>query len=94
MTENEAARRPRLSRRAIRAWASAAGLVAFLVPAAALARSPEPRPPAEARRVEVIRRLVRRIVVAEERAHEAPVRYVVAGGAAGGPPPVTWTRGS
>jgi hypothetical protein len=60
----------------------------------ALARSPEPRPPADARRVEVIRRLVRRIVVVEERARETPVRYVVAGGASGGLPPVTWTRGS
>lgn len=92
-TEHGAPRghRPRASRRALRAWASVAGILAFLVPTGALARSPEP--PAEARRVLVIRRVLRRIVVVERRPTSTPVRYVVVGNGGGGAP-VTSTRAS
>lgn len=89
------ARRPRRARGVVRAWASLAGVAAFLAPAAALARSPEPPIPAEAGRVQVIRRIVRRIVVVHERPEAAPVRYVaVGGGSSSGGAPVTTTRGS
>jgi hypothetical protein len=91
MTER-AAGRGRLSRGALRAWAAVAGAVAFLVPSAALARSPRPPAPRTARPVVVIRRILRTVVI-EERGDRAPVRYVLVGSGGAGAP-VTSTRGS
>lgn len=105
MTEGstKAAKRPRLSKRALRGWAWIAGAVAFLSPWAALSLSPKPAVSAARtadRPVMVVRKITRRIVITDA-PRPAPVQYVVAGGgssssggvAAAAPAPTT-TGGS
>ena len=82
----EPARRPRASKRLLRAAAWVAGGLAFLAPAAVL--SAAPKPPADAtavgrRPTVVIRKITRRIVMTRPSA-PAAVRYVPGGTASSG----------
>lgn len=109
MTE-ASARRPRRSKRTLRAWAWAAGALAFLAPWAAFGVSPKPATAsaegaAEPRRVIVVRKITRRVVV-QDQPVDQPVQYVYIGGgssssssssgpvAAPPPAPTTTTSGS
>ena len=74
-------RRPRLSRRALRALAWVAGGLAFASPFAALTVSPKPaaaESTKEPRQVILVRRITRRIVV-HPAPEKPPVRYVYVG---------------
>ena len=77
----EKARRPRVSKRELRAWAWVAGALAFLAPAAVLGAVPKP-PQEVASRNErpalVVRKITRWVVVARPSA-PAPVRYIAGG---------------
>lgn len=84
MTEEapKAARRPRLSKRVLRAWAWIAGATAFFSAWAALGLSPKPAVSATGvadRPVVVVRKITRRIVITNA-PKPAPVHYVYAGG--------------
>jgi hypothetical protein len=82
----EAGRRPRASKRELRAWAWVAGSLAFLAPTVVLGAAPKP-PQDAARDVDhprvVVRRITRRIVLSRPAA-PAPVRYVSGGTASSG----------
>jgi hypothetical protein len=80
----ERARRPRASKRELRAWAWIAGALAFLAPAAVFGAVPKPPQDAAAASVRpnlVIRKITRRVVITHP-AGPAPVRYV-SGGSSG-----------
>jgi hypothetical protein len=102
MTERAATpRRPRLSKRALRAWAWIAGATAVFTPLGALAA--QPRVPTERAtpRPVIVKKLLRRVIVVAPRQASSPPRivYVGAGTPTGGtapapaPPPAT-TGGS
>jgi hypothetical protein len=82
----ERVRRPRASKRELRAWAWVAGALAFLAPAAVFGAAPKP-PQDTAQETDrpalVIRKITRRIVITQPAA-SSPVRYVVAGGSTSG----------
>lgn len=83
MTEN--VRRPRASKRELRAWAWVAGALAFLAPAAVFGAAPKPpqdTPQATDRPDFVIRKITRRIVITRPAA-SSPVRYVTGGSTSG-----------
>jgi hypothetical protein len=83
MTED--VRRPRASKRELRAWAWVAGALAFLAPAAVFGATPKPRQDtaqATDRPDLVIRRITRRIVITRP-AVSSPVRYVAGGSTSG-----------
>jgi hypothetical protein len=92
-------KRPRLSKRVLRAWAWIAGGVALFAPLGALAAQPKIalRAAAPTRPV-VIRKVLRRIIVVSPKTNPAPQRIVYVGGGSGGggsaPAPVTTTGGS
>lgn len=93
MTETAGqARRPRASRRELRAWAWVAGALAFLAPAAVLGAVPKPPAPASAaqRPTVVVRKITRRIIVSKPAA-PAPIRYVSGGSASTGTSSVSST---
>ena len=83
MTED--VRRPRASKRELRAWAWVAGALAFLAPAAVFGAVPKP-PQDTAQATDrpdlVIRRITRRIVITRP-AVSSPVRYVAGGSTSG-----------
>ncbi len=83
MTEN--VRRPRASKRELRAWAWVAGALAFLAPAAVFGAVPKP-PQDTAQATDrpdlVIRKITRRIVITRPAA-SSPVRYVTGGSTSG-----------
>lgn len=83
MTED--VRRPRASKRELRAWAWVAGALAFLAPAAVFGAAPKP-PQDTAQATDrpdlVIRRITRRIVITRP-AVSSPVRYVAGGSTSG-----------
>lgn len=91
MTEGR--RRPRASKRLLRAWAWVAAALAFLAPAAVLGAAPKP-PEQGARAGEpptlVIRKVTRRIVITRPSA-PAPIRYVSGGSASSGSSTVSST---
>jgi hypothetical protein len=78
-------RRPRASKRELRAWAWVAGALAFLAPAAVFGAVPKP-PQDTAQATDrpdlVIRKITRRIVITRP-AVSSPVRYVVGGSTSG-----------
>jgi len=81
----EGVRRPRASKRELRAWAWVAGALAFLAPAAVFGAVP--KPPQDATRASdrpdlVIRKITRRIVITRP-AVSSPVRYVTGGSTSG-----------
>jgi hypothetical protein len=81
----EGGRRPRASKRELRAWAWLAGALAFLAPAAVFGAVP--KPPQETARASdapniVIRKITRRIVISRP-AGSSPVRYVTGGSTSG-----------
>jgi len=81
-------KRPRRSRRTLRAWAWAAGALAFLAPWAAFGVSPKPATASaegapKPRRVIVVRKITRRVVVQDQPTNQ-PVQYVYIGGGASG----------
>lgn len=83
MTEH--VRRPRATKRELRAWAWVAGALAFLAPAAVFGAVP--KPPQEAVRESdppslVIRKITRRIVITRPAASPS-VRYVTGGSTSG-----------
>lgn len=83
MTEN--LRRPRASKRELRAWAWVAGALAFLAPAAvfgAVPKPPQDTAQAAPRPNLVIRKVTRRIVITRPAA-SSPVRYVTGGTTSG-----------
>ena len=89
----EESRRPRASKRELRAWAWVAGALAFLAPAAVLGAVPKPPQDAANERQRptlVIRKITRRIVVTRPSA-AAPVRYISGGSASSGSSSVTST---
>jgi len=97
----EEVRRPRASKRELRAWAWVAGALAFLAPAAVFGAAPKP-PQDTAQETDrpalVIRKITRRIVITRPAA-SSPVRYVVGGsasgsGSVGSAPAATSTGGS
>jgi hypothetical protein len=92
-----AAKRRRLSKRVLRAWAWLAGALAFFSPWAVLGLSPKPPPSAmaqPARPVIIIRRITRRVII-REAPKPQPVRYVTVGGGSGySAPPVTTSGGT
>lgn len=80
----EGARRPRASKRELRAWAWVAGALAFVAPAAVFGAVP--KPPQDAARASdrpnlVVRKITRRIVVTRPAATH--VRYVTGGSTSG-----------
>lgn len=81
----EKVRRPRASKRELRAWAWVAGAIAFLAPAAVFGAVPKP-PQDAAQGVNprdiVIRKITRRIVITRPTA-SSPVRYVTGGSTSG-----------
>ncbi len=88
MTEQaEKVRRPRASKRELRAWAWVAGALAFLAPAAILGAVPKPPQDAAAstrqRPTVVVRKITRRIIVTKPSA-PAQVRYISGGSASSG----------
>lgn len=97
----EESRRPRASKRELRAWAWVAGALAFLAPAAVLGAVPKPprdETSARPRPTLVIRKITRRIVITRPSA-PASVRYVPASSASSGSsssstPAATSTGGS
>jgi hypothetical protein len=99
MTDAAAAtRRPRLSKRALRAWAWIAGAAAVFAPLGALAV--QPRIPSERAdpRPTIVKNLRRRIIVVAPQQRSSPPRVVYVGGgsSAGGsaPAPPATTGGS
>jgi hypothetical protein len=81
----EPMRRPRASKRELRAWAWVAGALAFLAPAAVFGAVP--KPPQDAARASarpdvVIRKITRRIVITRPAA-SSQVRYVTGGSTSG-----------
>jgi len=81
-------RRPRRSKRALRAWAWIAGALAFLAPWAAFGASPKPATAVaesapKPRRVIIVRKITRRVVVQDQPANQ-PVQYVYVGGGSSG----------
>jgi len=101
----ERGRRPRASRRELRAWAWVAGGLALVAPWAVISGSPPPAAAADGKRpVTVIRRITRRVIITQP-AQPADVRYVYASSPSGSssssssssssaPPPTTSTGGS
>jgi hypothetical protein len=81
----EQVRRPRASKRELRAWAWVAGALAFLAPVAVFGAVPKP-PQEQARASDppniVIRRITRRVVITRPAA-SSPVRYVTGGSTSG-----------
>lgn len=81
----ESVRRPRASKRELRAWAWVAGALAFLAPAAvfgAVPKPPQDTAQATDRPALVIRKITRRIVITRPAA-SSPVRYVASGSTSG-----------
>ena len=80
----EGARRPRASKRELRAWAWVAGALAFVAPAAVFGAVPKPPEDAaaSARPDVVIRKITRRIVITRP-APSPQVRYVTGGTTSG-----------
>jgi hypothetical protein len=78
----KAAKRPRLSKRVLRAWAWIAGATAFFSAWAAIGLSPKPAVSAAGtvnRPVTIVRKITRRIVITNA-PKPAPVHYVYVGG--------------
>lgn len=98
MTEAHA-KRPRLSKRALRVWAWVAGGLAFFSPWIELGLSPkaaaQASPTTSARPVIIVRKITRRVIV-QNAAKPVPVQYVSSssGGGSYTAPPVTSTSGS
>lgn len=96
-----ATRRPRLSKRALRAWAWIAGATAVFAPLGALAARPTVPTERAAPRPVIVKKLVRRVIVVSPQQPSSPPRIVYVGGgtSTGGsapapaPPPAT-TGGS
>jgi hypothetical protein len=91
-------KRPRLSKRVLRAWAWIAGGLALFAPLGALAAQPKIATRAAPTRPVIIRKVLRRIIVVSPKTSPAPQRIVYVGGGSGGggsaPAPVTTTGGS
>jgi hypothetical protein len=86
-------RRPRASKRELRAWAWVAGALAFLAPAGVLGAVPKPpQDPASPKQPPtlVIRKITRRVVVTRPSA-PAPIRYIPGGSASAGTSSVSST---
>jgi hypothetical protein len=81
-----APKRPRLSRRALRAWAWIAGGIAFFSPWTVLGLSPKPAAGAEVarqpRQLVIVRKITRRVII-QDAPKSQPVRYVYAAGTPG-----------
>jgi hypothetical protein len=81
-----APKRPRLSKRVLRAWAWIAGGIAFFSPWAVLGLSPKPATGAEVakppRQMVIVRKITRRVII-QDAPKSQPVRYVYAGGSSG-----------
>jgi hypothetical protein len=95
-----ARRRPRISKRMLRAWAWIAGGTALFAPLGALAAQPKVATPsaASAGRPVIVKQTIRRVILVSPRMAASPQRVVYVGGgtSAGGsaPAPVTATGGS
>jgi hypothetical protein len=99
-TPEHAPRRPRLSKRALRAWAWIAGGMAVFAPLGLIAAQPKVATASAAMqpRTVIVKKTVRRVIVVSPKANPAPQRVIyVGGGSSGGasaPAPVTTTGGS
>jgi hypothetical protein len=95
-----AGRRPRLSKRMLRAWAWIAGGTALFVPLGALSAQPKVATTSAASpgRSVIVKKTIRRVILVSPRTAAIPQRVVyVGGGTSGGgsaPAPVTATGGS
>lgn len=95
-----AARRSRLSKRALRAWAWIAGATAVFAPLGLIGAQPKvATASADAGpRTVIVKKTIRRVIVVSPKVNPAPQRVVyVGGGSSGGgtaPAPVTTTGGS
>jgi hypothetical protein len=92
-------RRPRLSKRALRAWAWIAGATAVFTPLGLIAAQPKVATASAATqpRTVIVKKTVRRVIVVSPTANPGPQRVIyVGGGSSGGsaPAPVTTTGGS
>jgi hypothetical protein len=98
MTERVATpRRPRLSKRALRVWAWAAGAMAVFAPLGALAIQPTVPTERAAPRPVIVKKLLRRVIVVSRQQPSGPPRIVYVGGGTstgGSAPPPTTTGGS
>jgi hypothetical protein len=95
---DKVAKRPRRSKRALRAWAWIAGALAFLAPWAAFGVSPKPatavaESASKPRHVIIVRRITRRVVVQDQPATQ-PVQYVYVGGGSSGSSSSSGSSGS
>lgn len=95
-----APRRPRLSRRALRAWAWLAGAAALAAPVGALAAHPKVTTTHAAPRPVIVQKVLRRVIVVSPRKQPSQPRIVYVsggtstGGGASAPAPTTTTGGS
>ena len=95
-----AGRRPRLSKRMLRAWAWIAGGTALFAPLGALSAQPKVATTSAASpgRSVIVKKTIRRVILVSPRTAAIPQRVVYVGGgtSAGGPAPapVTATGGS
>jgi hypothetical protein len=95
-----APRRPRLSKRALRAWAWLAGAAALSAPLGALAAHPKVTTTHAAPRPVIVQKVLRRVIVVSPRKQpsQPEIVYVSGGTSAGGgapaPAPTTTTGGS
>lgn len=93
-----AGRRPRLSKRMLRAWAWIAGGTALFAPLGALAAQPKvaATSTASAGRPMIVKKTIRRVILVSPRMPVIPQRVVYVGTSGGGsaPAPVTATGGS
>lgn len=90
MTEAVRAKKPRLSRGMLRAWAWVVGGAAFFAPFVVLAGAPKPAVAVDAeratkapRKVIIRRKIIRRVIVVEQPKTQ-PVQYVYTSGGSSG----------
>jgi hypothetical protein len=90
-----APRRPRLSKRALRAWAWIAGATAVFAPIGALAAQPTIYTERTVPRQVIVKKRLRRVIIVSHQQTSSPrIVYVGGGASTGGSAPPTTTGGS
>jgi hypothetical protein len=96
--DHSASRRPRLSKRALRAWAWVAGGTALFAPLGALAAQRAPSTTVAVPRPVIVKKVLRRVIVVSPQRKAIRPRVVYVGGGTSGAgsasAPVTTTGGS